>query len=52
MKYAKAYHTLVKFGRELLEDTKFMKIFVHYISGYLELTNIYLLKNRRLKGSH
>lgn len=32
------------------EDVRFMIFFAHYISGFLELTNVYLSKNRELKS--
>ena len=33
------------------EDVKFMIFFAHYISGFLELTNIYLEEDRRVKNN-
>ncbi len=33
------------------EDVKFMIFFAHYISGFLELTNVYLSKNREVKST-
>ncbi len=33
------------------EDVRFMIFFAHYISGYLELTNVYLSNNREYKDN-
>ena len=32
------------------EDVKFMIFFAHYISGFLELTNLYLLEDMKVKN--